>query len=168
MFRFDDQRHGNGGGGGGGHAGQQSGADLDRVLRGVEKSAASGDVKRQVAALVECGRIVRRTPLPHVVMSVLLALAELFRAPATPNFVRYCAAEVLASMEAHAAPDRLPLLGIHEATSRILAVVESNDPVARALALRTLAALPALSAPRPLVRRAVIVCLDPDGPFAIS
>ncbi|XP_064093034.1 integrator complex subunit 7-like [Macrobrachium nipponense] len=102
--------------------------ELDRGL----KSSRTGE---QCEAISKFPALFERYPFPILINSALLKLAEVFRQE-TPgsNFVRVCVVEVVESCGRHL--DKL--INVDEFLRRITTVMHSNDPLARALTLRTL------------------------------
>ncbi|XP_050722010.1 integrator complex subunit 7-like [Eriocheir sinensis] len=102
--------------------------ELDRGL----KSTRTGE---QCEAISKFPALFEKYPFPILINSALLKLAEVFRQE-TPgsNFVRVCVVEVVESCGRHL--DKL--INVDEFLRRITTVMHSNDPLARALTLRTL------------------------------
>ncbi|XP_071531436.1 integrator complex subunit 7 isoform X2 [Panulirus ornatus] len=102
--------------------------ELDRGL----KSSRTGE---QCEAISKFPALFEKYPFPILINSALLKLAEVFRQE-TPgsNFVRVCVVEVVESCGRHL--DKL--INVDEFLRRITTVMHSNDPLARALTLRTL------------------------------
>ncbi|KAK3880532.1 hypothetical protein Pcinc_014980 [Petrolisthes cinctipes] len=102
--------------------------ELDRGL----KSSRTGE---QCEDISKFPALFEKYPFPILINSALLKLAEVFRQE-TPgsNFVRVCVVEVVESCGRHL--DKL--INVDEFLRRITTVMHSNDPLARALTLRTL------------------------------
>lgn len=86
----------------------------------------------QCEAIVRFPRLFEKYPFPILINSSLLKLAEVFRTGS--NFLRVWVLRVCQQSEKHL--DKI--LNVDEFVRRIYSVIHSNDPVARALTLRTL------------------------------
>ena len=93
------------------------------------RSAKTGE---QCEAIVRFPRLFEKYPFPILINSSLLKLAEVFRTGS--NFLRVWVLRVCQQSEKHL--DKI--LNVDEFVRRIYSVIHSNDPVARALTLRTL------------------------------
>lgn len=94
-----------------------------------------GRLGEQCEAIVRFPRLFERYPFPILINSALLKLADVFRQHS--NFVKLCVLRVIQQSERHL--DKITM--VDEFLKRIFTVLHSNDPVARALTLRTLGAV---------------------------
>lgn len=92
----------------------------------------STKIGEQCEAIVRFPRLFEKYPFPILINSSLLKLAEVFRTGS--NFLRVWVLRVCQQSEKHL--DKI--LNVDEFVRRIYSVIHSNDPVARALTLRTL------------------------------
>lgn len=92
----------------------------------------SNKIGEQCEAIVRFPRLFEKYPFPILINSSLLKLAEVFRMGS--NFLRVWVLRVCQQSEKHL--DKI--LNVDEFVRRIYSVIHSNDPVARALTLRTL------------------------------
>ncbi|KAL6059296.1 Integrator complex subunit 7 [Balamuthia mandrillaris] len=120
--------------------------ELDRGLR----SEKSGE---QVEAVIFFGRLLSSFPWPIIVNTAALKLSYLFRTGT--NFVRYCICLILRRSESQLSN----ILNIEDVLRRIHSVLQSNDPIARALTLRTLSSVPHLVANHLLIQHGIRNCL---------
>ncbi|KAL6077897.1 Integrator complex subunit 7, variant 2 [Balamuthia mandrillaris] len=120
--------------------------ELDRGLR----SEKSGE---QVEAVIFFGRLLSSFPWPIIVNTAALKLSYLFRTGT--NFVRYCICLILRRSESQLSN----ILSIEDVLRRIHSVLQSNDPIARALTLRTLSSVPHLVANHLLIQHGIRNCL---------
>lgn len=92
----------------------------------------SSKIGEQCEAIVRFPRLFEKYPFPILINSSLLKLADVFRMGS--NFLRVWVLRVCQQSEKHL--DKI--LNVDEFVRRIFSVIHSNDPVARALTLRTL------------------------------
>ena len=90
-------------------------------------------------------------PFPILINSALLKLADVFRQHS--NFVKLCVLRVIQQSERHL--DKITM--VDEFLKRIFTVLHSNDPVARALTLRTLGAISVIIPERKQVTADIIL-----------
>ncbi|KAH8037863.1 hypothetical protein HPB51_018351 [Rhipicephalus microplus] len=102
----------------------------------------SGRLGEQCETIVRFPRLFEKYPFPILINSACLKLAEVFRVGS--NFLRMLVLKVVQQSERHL--DKV--LNIDEFVRRIFSVMYSNDPVARALTLRTLGSIAAIVAER--------------------
>lgn len=95
----------------------------------------SGKIGEQCDAIVRFPRLFEKFPFPILINSSVLKLADVFRGG--NNFLRLWVLRVCQQSEKHL--DKI--LNVDEFVRRIYSVIYSNDPVARALTLRTLGAI---------------------------
>jgi len=105
------------------------------ALTELEKGLRSAKLGEQSEAIVKFPRLLERYPFPVLINTALLKLAEVFRQGS--NFLKLCVLRVCQESERHL--DKMT--SVDELVRRIITVMNSNDPVARALTLRTLGAL---------------------------
>lgn len=92
----------------------------------------STKIGEQCQAIVKFPKLFEKYPFPILINSSLLKLAEVFRVGT--NFLRVWVLRVCQQSDKHL--DKI--LNIDEFLRRIYSVMNSNDPVAKALTLRTL------------------------------
>lgn len=121
--------------------------ELDGKLR-------SGRLGLQCEAIVGLPAIFDSHPFPTLVNASFLKMAEVFRTGS--NFLRLCIVKVTQQCSEH-------LRKVHSANEvvrRFSATLHSNDPIARALALRELGALAVLTAEKVSVQQSVRQALE--------
>ena len=114
----------------------------------------SGKVGEQCEAIVRFPRLFEKYPFPILINSSFLKLADVFRMG--NNFLRLWVLRVCQQSEKHL--DKI--LNVDEFLRRVFSVLHSNDPVARALALRTLGAVAGIIPERQNVHHAIRRGLD--------
>lgn len=92
----------------------------------------SAKIGEQCEAIVRFPKLFEKYPFPILINSSLLKLADVFRVGS--NFLRVWVLRVCQQSEKHL--DKI--LNVDEFVRRIYSVIHSNDPVAKALTLRTL------------------------------
>ena len=116
--------------------------ELDGKLR-------SGRLGLQCEALVGLPAIFDSHPFPTLVNAAFLKMAEVFRNGS--NFLRLCIVKVTQQCSEHLRK----VQSANEVVRRFSATLHSNDPIARALALRVLGALAILTAEKVSVQQSV-------------
>ncbi|KPJ05144.1 Integrator complex subunit 7 [Papilio xuthus] len=123
--------------------------DANSALTELDKGLRSGKVGEQCEAIVRFPRLFEKYPFPILINSSFLKLADVFRMG--NNFLRLWVLRVCQQSEKHL--DKI--LNIDEFLRRVFSVLHSNDPVARALALRTLGAVAGIIPERQNVHHAI-------------
>ncbi|GBP52083.1 Integrator complex subunit 7 [Eumeta japonica] len=134
-------------------AGEQE-QDANSALTELDKGLRSNKVGEQCEAIVRFPRLFEKYPFPILINSSFLKLADVFRVG--NNFLRLWVLRVCQQSEKHL--DKI--LNVDEFLKRIYSVLHSNDPVARALALRTLGAVAGIIPERQNVHHAIRRGLD--------
>lgn len=109
--------------------------DATMALTELDKGLRSDKVGEQCDAIVRFPRLFERYPFPVLINASFLKLADVFRIG--NNFLRFCVLRVCQQSEKHL--DKIS--SVEEFVKRIFVVYHSNDPVGRALCLRTLGSL---------------------------
>lgn len=128
--------------------------DANSALTELDKGLRSGKVGEQCEAIVRFPRLFEKYPFPILINSSFLKLADVFRMG--NNFLRLWVLRVCQQSEKHL--DKI--LNVDEFLRRVFSVLHSNDPVARALALRTLGAVAGIIPERQNVHHAIRRGLD--------
>lgn len=116
----------------------------------------------QCEAIVRFPVLFERYPFPILINSAFLKLADVFRTGS--NFLRLWVLRVCQQSESHLQK----ILNVDEFVRRIFSVIHSNDPIARALTLRTLGSLSALIPERKPVHHSIRVGLDSHDRVEVS
>jgi len=124
------------------------------ALTELEKGLRSTKVGEQAEAIVRFPNLFSQYPFPILINSGMLKLAELFRQGS--NFLKMCVLRVCQQSSIHL--DKVT--SVDELVRRIITVINSNDPVARALTLRVLGAIAAIIPERKAVHHKVRCSLD--------
>ncbi|XP_075234505.1 integrator complex subunit 7-like [Lycorma delicatula] len=128
--------------------------DANSALTELDKGLRSGKVGEQCEAIVRFPRLFEKYPFPILINSSFLKLADVFREG--NNFLRLWVLRVCQQSEKHL--DKI--LNIDEFVRRIFSVIHSNDPVARALSLRTLGSMAGIIPERQHVHHSIRRSLD--------
>ncbi|CAG5118380.1 unnamed protein product [Candidula unifasciata] len=128
--------------------------DANSALAELDKAIRSGQIGVQCEAVVKTPRLFEKYPFPILINSAMLKLADVFHAG--NNFIRLCILRVAQQSEKHL--DKI--FTVDEFTRRIFGVIHSNDPVARAITLRTLGSVASIISEKQNVHHSVILCLD--------
>jgi integrator complex subunit 7 len=128
--------------------------DANSLLLELDKGLRSGKVGEQCEAIVRFPQLFEKYPFPILINSSFLKVADVFRVGS--NYLRLCVLRVTQQSEKHLEK----ITSIDEFLRRIYAVIHSNDPVARALTLRTLGSVVCIIAERKNVHHSIISCLD--------
>ncbi|KAK9700458.1 hypothetical protein QE152_g31244 [Popillia japonica] len=124
--------------------------DANSALTELDKGLRSGKVGEQCEAIVRFPRLFEKYPFPILINASLLKLSDVFRVG--NNFLRMC---VLRVCLVTISSNRMCVLrvcqqsekhldkisNVDEFVRRVFSVIHSNDPIARALTLRTLGAV---------------------------
>eukprot|EP01133_Synstelium_polycarpum_P007035 gene7035-8179_t len=115
----------------------------------IDKGIRSSNLGDQVESIVFYAHLIKYRPTPLVISSIIIKLADIFRT--SSNQVKYRILKVFqeCSSEIHR------ISNIDEVLKRIHSVILSNDPVARALALRVLGSVPQLIADKLYIHHSV-------------
>ncbi|ODM89771.1 Integrator complex subunit 7, partial [Orchesella cincta] len=122
----------------------------------------SNKIGDQCEAIVRFPALFERYPFPILINSAFLKLADVFRTGS--NFLRLWVLRVCLQSESHLQK----ILNVDEFVRRIFSVIHANDPIARALTLRTLGSLSALIPERKPVHHSIRVALDSHDRVEVS
>ncbi|GFN82837.1 integrator complex subunit 7, partial [Plakobranchus ocellatus] len=114
----------------------------------------SAQIGLQCEAVVKFPRLFEKYPFPILINSAMLKVADVFRGG--NNFIRLCILRVAQQSEKH--QDKI--YSVDEFTRRIFGVIHSNDPVARAITLRTLGSFASIIAEKKNVHHSIILSMD--------
>ena len=109
--------------------------DANSLLSELDKGLRSNKIGEQSEAIVRFPWLFERYPFPILINSACLKLAEVFRNG--NNFLRVLILKVMQQSEKHL--DKI--VNVDEFVRRLFAVTFSNDPLARAITLRSFASL---------------------------
>ena len=132
----------------------ESGGDANAALAELDQNLRCGRLGEQAEAIVRFPRLFSKYPFPILINSALLKLADVFRQGS--NFLKLCVLCVVRQSERHL--DKIT--NVDEFIKRVFAVIHSNDPVARALTLRTLGAVASVIPERKQVHHNIRRALD--------
>nr|XP_016935043.1 integrator complex subunit 7 [Drosophila suzukii] len=128
--------------------------DSNAVLMELDKGLRSAKQGIQCEAIVRFPRLFEKYPFPILINSSFIKLAEFFVSGS--NLLRFWVLRVCQQSENHL--DKI--LNIDNFVRRIFMVMHSNDPVARALLLRTLGAVSRVIPEKQQVHHAIRRALD--------
>lgn len=128
--------------------------DANSALTELDKGLRSSKIGEQCEAIVRFPRLFEKYPFPILINSSLLKLADVFRVGS--NFLRFWVLRVCQQSEKHL--DKI--LNVDEFVRRVFSVIHSNDPVARALTLRTLGSVAGIIPERQQVHHSIRRSLD--------
>ncbi|KAJ3665781.1 hypothetical protein Zmor_001256 [Zophobas morio] len=128
--------------------------DANSALTELDKGLRSGKVGEQCEAIVRFPKLFEKYPFPILINASLLKLADVFRMG--NNFLRLCVLRVCQQSEKHL--DKIS--SVDEFVRRIYTVIHSNDPIARAVTLRTFGAVAAIIPERQQVHHSIRSSLD--------
>ncbi|XP_048259682.1 integrator complex subunit 7-like [Haliotis rufescens] len=128
--------------------------DANSALTELDKGLRSNRIGLQCEAVVKYPRLFEKYPFPILINSALLKLADVFREG--NNFIRLCILKVTQQSGKHL--DKI--LNVDEFVRRIFSVIHSNDPVARAITLRTLGSIAGIISERKNVHHSIKQSLD--------
>ncbi|XP_060588838.1 integrator complex subunit 7-like isoform X2 [Ruditapes philippinarum] len=126
------------------------------------KRLRSMNVGVQCEAVVKFPRLFEKYPFPILINSAFLRLADVFRAG--NNFIRWCILRVTQESEKHL--DKI--LNVDEFMRRVFTVYHSNDPIARAITLRTLGNISLIIAERKNIHHSITVSLDSNDAVEVK
>uniref|UniRef100_A0A1A9ZG24 Integrator complex subunit 7 n=1 Tax=Glossina pallidipes TaxID=7398 RepID=A0A1A9ZG24_GLOPL len=132
----------------------ESEQDANSVLTELDKGLRSTKIGVQCEAIVRFPRLFEKYPFPILINSSFLKLAEFFLNGS--NLLRFWVLRVCQQSENHL--DKI--LNIDAFVKRIFMVMHSNDPVARAITLRTLGAVSRVIPEKQQVHHALRRALD--------
>ena len=124
------------------------------ALTELEKGLRSAKVGEQAEAIVRFPNLFSQYPFPILINTGMLKLADLFKQGS--NFLKMCVLRVFQQSNLHL--DKIT--SVDEFVKRIITVMNSNDPVARALTLRVLGAVAPIICERASVQHKVRSSLD--------
>lgn len=139
-----------------------SDGDANSALAELDQGLRSGRLGEQSEAIVKFPRLFAKYPFPILINSALLKLADIFRQ--SSNFIRLCVLGVVQQSERHL--DKIT--NVDEFLRRIFAVIHSNDPVARALTLRTLGAVAGIVPEKKQIHHNIRNSLDSNEAVELS
>ncbi|KAG1652194.1 Integrator complex subunit 7 [Nymphon striatum] len=123
--------------------------DANSALTELDKGLRSAKVGEQCEAIVRFPKLFEKYPFPILINSAFLKLADVFRVGS--NFLRLWVLKVTQQAEKHL--DKI--LNVDEYVKRIYTVIYSNDPMARALTLRTLGSIASIIPERKNVHHSI-------------
>jgi integrator complex subunit 7 len=130
--------------------------EANSALMEVDKGLRSSAVGEQCEAIVKCPVLMDKFPFPVMTSTALLKLADVFSAQATANLLRLHILKVFQLAHKHLGKVSSP----EELVRRLSLVTHSNDPVARALALRVFGCIASIVAERKNVHHSIHHGLD--------
>ncbi|XP_014664803.1 PREDICTED: integrator complex subunit 7-like [Priapulus caudatus] len=128
--------------------------DANTALMELDVGLRSTKTGEQCEAIVRFPRLFQKYPFPILINSAFLKLAEVFRTG--DNFLRLCVLRVTQQSGKHLEK----ILSVDDLVKKIFSVTHSNDPVARALALRTLGSIAAIIPERRNVHHSIRESLE--------
>lgn len=128
--------------------------DANSLLMELDKGLHSPNVGEQCEAIVRFPWLFEKYPFPILINSSFLKVAEVFKNGS--NFLRLCVLQVTQQSQKHLEK----IISVEEFLRRIYTVMHSNDPVARALTLRTLGSIACIVAEKKNVHHSIINSLD--------
>ena len=137
-----------------GMSGSSDESNANAALTELEKGLRSSKVGEQAEAIVRFPHLFSQFPFPILINSGMMKLADLFKQGS--NFLKMCVLRVFQQSSLHLDKVR----SVDEFVRRIMTVINSNDPVARALTLRVLGAIAPIISERKTVHHKVRCSLD--------
>lgn len=128
--------------------------DANALLTELDKGLRSPKIGEQCEAIVRFPKLFEKYPFPILINSSFLKLAEFFRFGS--NLLRLWVLRVCQQSEKHL--DKI--LNVDEFLKRIFMVMHANDPIARALTLRTLGAIAGVIPEKQQVHHVIRKSLD--------
>ncbi|XP_076441558.1 integrator complex subunit 7-like isoform X2 [Babylonia areolata] len=128
--------------------------DANSALTELDKGLRSGRIGVQCEAIVKFPRLFEKYPFPILINSALLKIADVYRSG--NNFIRLCILRVVQQSEKHL--DKI--LNVDEFVRRIYGVYHCNDPIARAITVRTLGSIASVIPERKNIHHSIILALD--------
>eukprot|EP01132_Coremiostelium_polycephalum_P010251 gene10251-12571_t len=133
----------------------QDDKECGNILMEIDKGIRSGNLGDQVESIVFFGYLIRYHPTPLLITSVIVKLSDIFR-NTNNNLVKHRILKVFqeCNREIH------KITNIDEILRRIHSVIQSNDPVARSLALRVLGSIPHLIVDKLYIHHSIRQCMQ--------
>lgn len=128
--------------------------DANALFTELDKGLRSPKIGEQCEAIVRYPKLFEKYPFPILINSSFLKLAEFFRYGS--NLLRLWVLRVCQQSEKHL--DKI--LNVDEFLKRIFTVMHANDPIARALTLRTLGAIAGIIPEKQQVHHVIRKSLD--------
>ncbi|XP_045470369.1 integrator complex subunit 7 [Harmonia axyridis] len=128
--------------------------DANSALTELDKGLRSGKVGEQCEAIVRFPKLFEKYPFPILINASLLKLADVFRMG--NNFLRLCVLRVCQQSDKHL--DKIS--NVDEFVRRVYSVLHSNDPIGRAITLRTFGAVAAIIPERQQIHHSIRRSLD--------
>ncbi|KAK9871145.1 hypothetical protein WA026_011427 [Henosepilachna vigintioctopunctata] len=128
--------------------------DANSALTELDKGLRSGKVGEQCEAIVRFPKLFEKYPFPILINASLLKLADVFRLGT--NFLRLCVLKVCQQSEKHL--DKIS--NVDEFVRRVYSVMHCNDPIGRAITLRTFGAVAAIIPERQQIHHSIRRSLD--------
>ncbi|OWF54349.1 integrator complex subunit 7-like isoform X2 [Mizuhopecten yessoensis] len=136
--------------------------DANLALTDLDKGLRSAKPGVQCESVIRFPRLFEKYPFPILINSAFLRLSDVFRAG--NNFLRWCILRVTLQSEKHL--DKI--LNVDEFVRRIFSVIHSNDPVARALTVRTLGSMASVIPERKTVHHTIVTGLDSNDRLEVD
>ncbi|KAL8606531.1 hypothetical protein ACOMHN_015571 [Nucella lapillus] len=130
--------------------------DANSALSELDKGMRSGRTGTQCESVVKFPRLFEKYPFPILINSALLKITDIYRAETCNNFIRLCILRVIQQSEKHL--DKI--LNVDEVVRRVYGVYHSNNPMARALTIRTLGCFANVIPEKKNVHHSIIRALD--------
>lgn len=122
----------------------------------------SPKIGEQCEAIVRFPKIFEKYPFPILINSSFLKLAEFFRVGS--NLLRLWVLRVCQQSEMHIEK----IINVDEFVKRVFMVIHSNDPIARALTLRTLGSVASIIPEKEQVHHAIRRSLDSNDTVEVE
>eukprot|EP01102_Stenamoeba_stenopodia_P014796 TRINITY_DN4961_c0_g1_i2.p1 TRINITY_DN4961_c0_g1~~TRINITY_DN4961_c0_g1_i2.p1 ORF type:complete len:680 (+),score=113.55 TRINITY_DN4961_c0_g1_i2:115-2154(+) len=136
--------------------------DPQKILSELDKGLRSSKIGEQCESIVFFAKLIAAYPFSNVVNPAILKLSDLFRV--SHNFVRYCILLALQQCEMHLNK----IINVEEILRRIASVLQSNDPLARAITLRVLGSMASFVAERQNIHHGIRNCFDSHYRFEVE
>uniref|UniRef100_A0A336MZS9 Integrator complex subunit 7 n=1 Tax=Culicoides sonorensis TaxID=179676 RepID=A0A336MZS9_CULSO len=134
--------------------GTEADQDANSLLTELDKGLRSTKIGEQCEAIIRFPTLFDKYPFPILINSSFLKLAEFFHGGS--NLIRLWVLRVCQQSEKHLEK----ILNVDQFVKRIFNVIHSNDPVARALTLKTLGAVAGVIPEKQDVHHAIRRALD--------
>lgn len=128
--------------------------DANSVLTELDKALRSQKIGEQCEAIIRYPKVFDKYPFPILINSSFLKLGEFFHGGS--NLIRLWVLRVCQQSEKHLEK----IMNVDQFVKRIFNVIHSNDPIARALTLRTLGAVACVIPEKHDVHHAIRRSLD--------
>lgn len=145
-----------------GAANQAQEQDANSALMELDIGLRSPKIGEQSEAIVRFPCLFQKYPFPILINSAFLKLADIFRTG--NNFLRLCVLRVTQQSEKHLEK----ILNVDELLKKIFSVIYSNDPLGRALTLRTLGSLAPIISERKNVHHSIRSSLDSNDAVEVE